>query len=63
MAKVMAMPATTPAKKPQSIALDRLIVSRNYPRAGALRKRRKIGASPVSDAGIFAVVIMLLSVS
>src|SRR6476646_7998478 len=51
MPKIMAMPATTPAKKPQSIALDRVITNRNYPRAGGLHKRRKIGILPVSDGG------------
>src|SRR5438477_10969952 len=39
MAKVMAMPATTPAKRPQSSAFDRLIVGANCPRAGAWHKR------------------------
>src|SRR5205823_8272360 len=44
MAKVMAMPATTPAKRPQSSAFDRLIVGANYPSAGAWHKR--LGKSP-----------------
>src|SRR5438067_5643005 len=51
MAKVMAMPATTPAKKPQGIALDRVIIIGNYLRAGVRHKQRKIGILPVSDDG------------
>src|SRR5207253_10932462 len=51
MAKVMAMLATTPAKKPQSIALDRVIIIGNYLRAGVRHKQRKIGILPVSDDG------------